>query len=43
MWLLSRQGKYGADVLDGKCITAHKKAYILKYGPVPDDLQVDHT
>lgn len=41
--LKSGYGVFGIDgVRGGKTTTAHRAAYILLRGPVPDDMSVDH-
>lgn len=36
-------GGYGVASLNGKTITAHKKAYVLAKGPVPAGMVIRHT
>jgi len=36
-------GGYGVASLNGKTITAHKKAYILAKGPIPSGMVIRHT
>lgn len=46
LWQYSGCGKfyeYGKTTLDGKRMTAHRAAYILSYGDIPDGLEVCHT
>jgi hypothetical protein len=43
LWLgYSPNGRYGALKIDGKRILAHRIAYALTYGSVPDELDVLH-
>ena len=43
LWLGTvNQFGYGRTNLHGRRIVAHRAAYILACGPVPDDLELDH-
>jgi len=43
LWLgAMNQFGYGRARLGGKRMVAHRAAYILACGPVPDDLELDH-
>jgi hypothetical protein len=44
-WLRSRcglRGEYGTSYFEGHRIGAHRLAYILTYGPIPDKMEVCH-
>lgn len=44
LWTGARHGNgYGAMVVDGKQVPAHRYAYERERGPIPDGMQVDHT
>lgn len=44
LWLGSlRDGRYGGFWINGRNVRAHRYAYVLAYGPVPDGLVVDHV
>jgi hypothetical protein len=48
LWLGgSRAGRkderYGGFWLEGRTVRAHRYAYVLAYGPVPDGMVVDHV
>ncbi len=42
-WLDSTRDGYGRFRLRGKKVQAHRLAYVLLVGPVPDGLLLDHT
>lgn len=43
VWLRATNGiGYGIDSIKGKNVTAHAKSYELKYGQVPEGLELDH-
>jgi hypothetical protein len=43
IWLGAVQKNgYGHFWIDGRTVRAHRHAYIEKYGPIPDDLVLDH-
>ena len=37
------QGRYGMDTIGGKCMTAHRAAWIRKNGPIDSELVVCHA
>lgn len=41
-WLGSGDGRYGQLYVSGKSIKAHRFAYELLVGPIPDGLTLDH-
>ena len=42
-WTGSLQSKgYGQFRLDGSLVLAHRYAYEICFGPIPEDLQIDH-
>jgi hypothetical protein len=44
LWTGCTDGKgYGQIWLDGKMAPAHRVAYLLEVGPIPDGLQIDHV
>ena len=42
LWTGPLKGKYGGARLDGKSVYAHRLAYELAIGPIPDGLTIDH-
>src|SRR4051812_13745983 len=42
IWLGPRRGRYGALYLFGKSVSAHRAAWILFKGPIPEGLDVLH-
>lgn len=36
-------GRYGMDKINGKSMTAHRAAWIRRFGPIPDGLVVCHA
>lgn len=44
LWLdAAKDGRYGGFWLNGRTIRAHRYAYTLAYGPIPDGLVIDHV
>jgi hypothetical protein len=41
-WQMSRRNGYGQAVFNGKIIYAHRLAYELFKGPIPDGMEIDH-
>ena len=42
LWTAGTSGKYGSFRIDGSATTAHRVAYALEVGPVPEGLVLDH-
>lgn len=43
LWLKgTKDGRYGGFWLAGRTIRAHRYAYVLAYGPIPEGLVIDH-
>jgi hypothetical protein len=43
LWLGCQSGPYGQIRVAGQLYWAHRMAYELAYGPIPEGLQVDHV
>lgn len=44
VWIGATNNKgYGILQVDGKRVLAHRVAYEAEYGPIPDDLRIDHV